>query len=150
MPRSRLLLAALLLSACGGESPDAAPGASSSEAPKAAPKSQGSAPARLVASAPAPALLGEAKLLFPEPEVPKDAWNAENHARMDPRVDGWPLEALHDLVRPRMLSLAGRVWGSEGGAVEELLAAAPPEERRQVVEDMYWSLLTSREFLFRH
>jgi hypothetical protein len=30
------------------------------------------------------------------------------------------------------------------------LAAAKAEERRAVVEDMYWSLLTSREFLFRH
>ena len=33
---------------------------------------------------------------------------------------------------------------------EEMLAAAPAEERRTIVEDMYWSLLTSREFLFRH
>ena len=33
---------------------------------------------------------------------------------------------------------------------EEMLAAAKPEERREIVEDMYWSLLTSREFLFRH
>jgi hypothetical protein len=33
---------------------------------------------------------------------------------------------------------------------EEMLAAATPEEKRPIVEDMYWSLLTSREFLFRH
>jgi hypothetical protein len=33
---------------------------------------------------------------------------------------------------------------------EEMLAAASAEERRAIVEDMYWSLLTSREFLFRH
>ena len=33
---------------------------------------------------------------------------------------------------------------------EELLAAAKPEEKRQAVEDLYWSLLTSREFLFQH
>ncbi len=33
---------------------------------------------------------------------------------------------------------------------EEMLAAATPEERRALVEDLYWSLLTSREFLFRH
>ena len=33
---------------------------------------------------------------------------------------------------------------------EEMLASAEPEEKRRVVEDMYWSLLTSREFLFRH
>jgi hypothetical protein len=34
--------------------------------------------------------------------------------------------------------------------IEELLAAAPAEERRELVEDLFWSLLTSREFLFRH
>jgi hypothetical protein len=33
---------------------------------------------------------------------------------------------------------------------EEMLAAAKPEEQRELVEDMLWSLLTSREFLFRH
>jgi len=33
---------------------------------------------------------------------------------------------------------------------EEMLAAAPAEQKRSIVEDMYWSLLTSREFLFRH
>jgi len=33
---------------------------------------------------------------------------------------------------------------------EELLAAVPAADRREIVEDMYWSLLTSREFLFRH
>jgi len=34
--------------------------------------------------------------------------------------------------------------------LEELLTAAKPEEKREIVEDIYWSLLTSREFLFRH
>jgi len=33
---------------------------------------------------------------------------------------------------------------------EEMLSAAATEEKRAIVEDMYWSLLTSREFLFRH
>jgi hypothetical protein len=33
---------------------------------------------------------------------------------------------------------------------EEMLTAATPEEKQPIVEDMYWSLLTSREFLFRH
>ena len=31
-----------------------------------------------------------------------------------------------------------------------MLTEAAPEEKRAVVEDLYWSLLTSREFLFRH
>lgn len=30
------------------------------------------------------------------------------------------------------------------------LANSKPEERRQAIEDMYWSVLTSREFLFSH
>ena len=30
------------------------------------------------------------------------------------------------------------------------LAATKPEERRQAIEDLYWSVLTSREFLFNH
>lgn len=33
---------------------------------------------------------------------------------------------------------------------EEMLAKAPADEKRAIVEDMVWSLLTSREFLFRH
>ncbi len=32
----------------------------------------------------------------------------------------------------------------------EMLKAAEPATQRELVEDMYWSLLTSREFLFRH
>lgn len=32
----------------------------------------------------------------------------------------------------------------------EMLKAASAEEKREVIEDVYWSLLTSREFLFRH
>lgn len=31
-----------------------------------------------------------------------------------------------------------------------LLASGTPEEKRQATEDMFWSLLTSREFLFQH
>jgi len=30
------------------------------------------------------------------------------------------------------------------------LSAAKPEDRRQTIEDLYWSVLTSREFLFNH
>ena len=39
---------------------------------------------------------------------------------------------------------------AERKPIEEMLAAAKPEEKRELVEDMYWSLLSSREFLFRH
>jgi hypothetical protein len=30
------------------------------------------------------------------------------------------------------------------------LSSARPEERRHAIEDLYWSVLTSREFLFNH
>lgn len=30
----------------------------------------------------------------------------------------------------------------------EILSVASPEERRQAVEDLYWSVLSSKEFLF--
>ena len=46
--------------------------------------------------------------------------------------------------------LSRKPTDAERKPFEEMLAAATPEEKRQIVEDMYWSLLTSREFLFRH
>jgi hypothetical protein len=47
-------------------------------------------------------------------------------------------------------ALSRRPTDAERKPFEEMLAAATAEEKRQIVEDMYWSLLTSREFLFRH
>ena len=49
-----------------------------------------------------------------------------------------------------LLALSRSPTEAERKPFEEMLTAASPEERRSVVEDMYWSLLTSREFLFRH
>ena len=31
-----------------------------------------------------------------------------------------------------------------------ILADVPPEQRREALEDLFWSVLTSREFLFNH
>jgi hypothetical protein len=39
---------------------------------------------------------------------------------------------------------------SERKEIEALLASAPPEQKREAIEDLYWSLLTAREFLFQH
>jgi hypothetical protein len=47
-------------------------------------------------------------------------------------------------------ALSRKPTEAERKPLEEMIAQAPPEEKRQIVEDMYWSLLTSREFLFRH
>lgn len=49
-----------------------------------------------------------------------------------------------------MLTLSRPPTEAERKPIEEMLSAAKAEERREIVEDMYWSLLTSREFLFRH
>jgi hypothetical protein len=57
-------------------------------------------------------------------------------------------EQLVDDAWVRVLSR--RPTDAERKPFEAMLAAAVPEEQRQIVEDMYWSLLTSREFLFRH
>jgi hypothetical protein len=40
--------------------------------------------------------------------------------------------------------------GSEREQLVAELAAVSTEERRQTIEDLYWSVLTSREFLFNH
>jgi hypothetical protein len=39
---------------------------------------------------------------------------------------------------------------AEKTQVLEILAQTPSDQKRLVVEDMYWSLLSSREFLFQH
>ncbi|MBW3600374.1 MAG: DUF1553 domain-containing protein [Planctomycetes bacterium] len=39
---------------------------------------------------------------------------------------------------------------SERQQLRDVFAAAPADERRLVVEDLYWSLLSSKEFLFNH
>lgn len=34
--------------------------------------------------------------------------------------------------------------------IQKVLASVPEEEKREAIEDLYWSLLSSREFLFNH
>ncbi|HAV65181.1 MAG TPA: S-layer protein [Verrucomicrobiales bacterium] len=54
------------------------------------------------------------------------------------------------LDRAWLLCLGRPPTDSERGAFEPLLATADRQERRHVTEDLFWSLLTSREFLFQH
>ncbi len=55
------------------------------------------------------------------------------------------------IVTDAWLRCLGRApTDGERKPLEEMLAAVPAAERRALVEDIYWSLLTSREFLFRH
>jgi hypothetical protein len=71
--------------------------------------------------------------------------------------EGWVTQLMATDPKPADLVegawarvLSRRPTEAERKPFEEMLAAAMPEEKRQIVEDMYWSLLTSREFLFRH
>jgi len=70
---------------------------------------------------------------------------------------GWVTQIL--ATEPTPTALVDEAWlrclsrpptDAERKSFEEMLVAAKPEDRREIVEDMYWSLLTSREFLFRH
>jgi hypothetical protein len=62
-------------------------------------------------------------------------------------TDPAPAEIITDAW---LLALSRLPTDDERQPLEALLAAATAEDRRAVVEDLYWSLLTSREFLFRH
>lgn len=47
-------------------------------------------------------------------------------------------------------ALARRPTEAERKPFLELLGEAKPDERREVLEDLYWGLMSSREFLFNH
>jgi hypothetical protein len=49
-----------------------------------------------------------------------------------------------------LLCLSREPTERERAAFAPLLAVGTPEEKRQATEDMFWALLTSREFLFQH
>ena len=55
------------------------------------------------------------------------------------------------LIEDAYLASLGRFpTGEESAAVGELLADTAGDQRRAVLEDLYWGLLSSREFLFQH
>ena len=41
-------------------------------------------------------------------------------------------------------------WRSESEKIEAVIEAAPEAEKRLALEDLFWSLLSSKEFLFNH
>jgi len=49
-----------------------------------------------------------------------------------------------------MLSLSRPPMASEQAQFAPMLSGTQGDEKRQVTEDLFWSLLTSREFLFQH
>jgi hypothetical protein len=59
--------------------------------------------------------------------------------------------APEQLVREAWLLCLGRPpTERERAEFVRALTEAPPDQRREVAEDLFWSLLTSREFLFQH
>ena len=49
-----------------------------------------------------------------------------------------------------LAALSRQPTKAESESLMAELTAASSEDRRQVIEDLYWSVLTSREFLFNH
>jgi hypothetical protein len=49
-----------------------------------------------------------------------------------------------------LAALARYPTDEELTALLDVLAAAPPEEREAAIEDLFWSVMSSREFLFQH
>lgn len=47
-------------------------------------------------------------------------------------------------------ALSRKPTEAEQAGILKVLAETPPEEKRAVIEDLYWGLLSSREFLFQH
>ena len=58
-----------------------------------------------------------------------------------------PTEIIEDLF---LTALSRFPTPEETASLSAVLTEAPAEEKRAVVEDLYWSVLTSREFLFQH
>jgi len=54
-------------------------------------------------------------------------------------------------VQEAYLAALGRMpTGDEQGRLVGVLTGAPVESRRAALEDLYWALLSSKEFLFNH
>jgi hypothetical protein len=62
-------------------------------------------------------------------------------------VDAAPSELMNQAW---MLCLSREPTDDERKQFDQLLAGISPEEKRATTEDIFWSLLTSREFLFQH
>ena len=74
-------------------------------------------------------------------------------AAKDSRIDKLLSQNLSDpalVDEAYFLALSRPAADKEKDALVPMLTAAPPEEKRKVLEDLFWSLLTSREFLFQH
>jgi len=74
-------------------------------------------------------------------------------AAADNRLTRWLTEASSDeeLLNEVFLTCVARVPSeAETAEILSLLGSAKPEDRRELLEDLVWSILSSREFLFNH
>jgi hypothetical protein len=74
-------------------------------------------------------------------------------ASKDGRVEALLAEnrPLPELInRIYLLCVSRPASDDERNQLEKLFTEAPESEHRELVEDLFWSLLTSREFLFQH
>ena len=74
-------------------------------------------------------------------------------AAKDSRISALLSQNLSDAAlvdEAYFLALSRPAAAKEKDALAPMLTAAPPDEKRKVLEDLFWSLLTSREFLFQH
>ena len=74
-------------------------------------------------------------------------------AKKGNRIDQLLAKKLPDdqlIEETYLLALTRPPSAAERAAMAKALAAAPESDRRAAVEDIFWSLLSSREFLFNH
>lgn len=71
------------------------------------------------------------------------AGGAAEKAAAEPSAD----EVLDDLF---LAALSRLPADDERQRLSSEISGAKPEEKRQVIEDLYWSVLSSREFMFNH
>ena len=63
-------------------------------------------------------------------------------------IDKWPAEKI---IEEAYLGTVSRLPGeAEKNKLTKLLADASENDKRPVLEDIYWALLSSKEFLFNH
>ncbi len=67
---------------------------------------------------------------------------------VDQAMDGADAGQIVD--RAYMLSLSRSPTAKERAGLVKLLSETPAKEKRAAVEDLFWALMTSREFLFQH
>ncbi|TWT55394.1 Bacterial Ig-like domain (group 2) [Thalassoglobus neptunius] len=79
------------------------------------------------------------KLQMAESQVQKLHAQLQNGMSIDSLIDNVYLRCLSRYPKPQ-----------ERSAFVAIFQEAPPKEQRAVIEDLFWALLTSREFVFNH